>query len=258
MAKKVNGRDIAKNGKKTIRFTTRPNPFPDKAGKKGNDHFGQVIPNGEAGRREIAEMIAADGQMGVHEIERVFNVMAMVVRDEMRRNPRIIDLGFCRLVPVIKGSFRHVDEPFDPKRHELTDVAIPSPDLSKVVQDALRPVNVTPVDVPSPRIDSVCYAPDYARNTISAARPFELHGSGLTVGAGDETAALELPSGAAVPLALELQRKADGTRRVKASLAAPLPSPRPKRAHLVFLTHGMKGAKAPLVEVRSAALKVLA
>ena len=148
------------------------------------------------------------------------------------------------------------DAPFDSKRHKLMIEAVPSVEIRNAVANGLKGVNVTPVEVPPPCIDSVCQMPDYVRNTISVASPFEIHGTGLTVEHGDESAELELSGGVHVPVTLKRQTESDGARRVKAQLAEQPPAPCPKRARLTFRTHGLAGADSPLYEVRSAWLKV--
>ena len=238
-----------------IKFKTRPNPF--KEGKGGGGHFGVAIPNGTISQGELVDMIAKNGPLGKHEIELVLNAIGNVVLDEMIREPRVMDLGFCKLRPTIKGSFSHVDGKFDPKRNKLVIEVEPPESIRRALEKGVKAVNVTPVDVPPPRIDNVCQAPDYVRNTISAAAPFEILGVALTTECGDETAELLLPSGGRVPLSLKPQTRSDGSRRVKAQLAEPMPSPCPKRATLVLRTHGLGGAKSPLVTVKSASLKIV-
>lgn len=239
-----------------IKFKTRPSPF--KEGKGGGGYFGVVIPNGTATQDDVFEMMAKSGcTMGKHEIELVWNATWNVVLDEMIREPRVMDLGFCKLRPAIKGTFSHMDGKFDPKRNRLVVEVEPPESIRRALEKGVKAVNVTPVDVPPPRIDNVCQAPDYVRNTISAAAPFEILGVALTTECGDETAELSLPSGGRVPLSLKPQTRSDGSRRVKAQLAEPMPSPCPKRATLVLRTHGLEGAKSPLVTVKSASLKIV-
>lgn len=171
------------------------------------------------------------------------------------RKGRTVDLGFCNLWPVIKWQFKHKDEAFDPKRHKLQIEVIPSADIRCALEKGVKAVNVMPAE--SPRIDSVCCAPDRVRNTISVDKPFEILGARLTVRHGDETAELELPSGGSLAVSLKRQTKEDGAQRVKAQLTEPPPSPCPKRARLVIRTHGLGGAGAPLFTVKSANLKLL-
>ena len=244
-----------KKTQNTVKFTTRPNPFPEAKGK--DEYFGTVIPNGTVDQDGLIDAMIRNGcTMGRLELQRIFNATGLAVVDMMREKPRIIDLGFCKLRPVIRGSFNHEDERFDPKRHKLVVEAIPSPELMRAAAEGLKPINVTPVDVPPPGIDSVCYAPDYVRNTISVSAPFEIHGKGITVEFGDESAELELSSGVHVPVTLKRQTKADGARRIKAQLAEPPPSPCPKRAKLILCTHGLGGADSKLRTVKSAALTI--
>ena len=240
----------------TIKFTTRPNPFSD--GKGG--HFGVVVPNGTVDMDGLIDHMLKKGtvpvKMGHAELKFVLDAILRTAADEVVEKCCAVDLGFCRLVPVIRGSFDSLDGKFDRKRHKVEVAAIPSQEIRRAVGELVG-VNVTPVDVPPPRIDSVCQAPDYVRNAISAAEPFEIHGIGLTTGLGGESAELELPSGVRLPVRLKPQTKADGARRVKAQLAEPLPTPRPRRAWLVFRTHGLGGADSQLTETRSAAIKLL-
>ena len=251
---------IKKTAKKrasgTIKFTTRPIPFPD--GKGG--HFGVVVPNGTIGIDGLIDHMLKKGtvpeKMGRAEMRFVLDVILRTAAEEMVEKCCAVDLGFCKLMPVIRGHFESEDATFDRKRHELVVAAIPSPELKRALANGLKAVNVTPVDVPPPRIDSVCQSPDYVRNAISAAGPFEIHGIGLTTGFGGESAELELPSGVRVRVALKRQTKADGSRRVKAEFAESLPSPLPRRAWLVLRTHGLGGAGSPLQTVKSAALKL--
>ena len=246
-------RSSSKGSQKTIKFTTRPNPFPEGKGK----YYGVTIPNGTVDQEGLIDyMVQEDSRFNRNYLRYMLNTLGLFVLDQMRKNPRPIDIGFCKFVPVIKGRFSHKDEEFDPKKHKLVVEVVLSPEMSRAVADGLKAVNVTPVDVPSPSIDSVCQAPDYARNAISCDAPFEIHGVGLTTGLGGESAELVFKSGASVPLELKPQTKADGARRVKVRLAGSLPSPRPKRAWLVFRTHGLGGAKSPLQEVKSSALKL--
>ena len=237
--------------KTTLKFSTHPDTLPGGEGR----HFGKVIPNGTATQDDVIDQMIADGcRLGRLEIKRILNAIGLFLIDQLRENPCVIDLGFCRLRPVIKGSFAHEDEPFDPKRHKLVIEAIPSPSIAKAVKDGFKLVNVMPSEV-RPTIESVCYAPDFKRNTISASGEFEIHGTGLTVERGGESAVLELPSGGTLEVRLEKQTAGDGARRVKAQLATSVPSS-VKRARLVFLTHGLADADSPLYEVRSAWLKV--
>ncbi len=191
-----------------------------------------------------------------NEIRFFLNALEEAVADEMKEHVCAVDLGFCSLRPVIEGSFEHEDEKFDAKRHKLVVEATLSKKINQALAKSLKAVNVTPMTVQPPGIDSVCYAPEYVRNTISAAAQFEIHGTGLTTDHGDESAELELPSGALVPVTLKRQTKADGSRRVRAELAEPLPSSRLKRARLIFRTHGLGGSKSQLFTVKSASLTI--
>ncbi len=239
--------------KTTLKYAKKPNPLP---GGKG-ECFGRVIPNGTADQNAlIDEMIASGCRIGREEIRRIMNATALFILDDLQQNLRIIDLGYCRLVPVIKGKFDYKDEKFDPKKHKLEIRVIPSPEIRDALKEGARMVDVTPVDVPPPHIDSVCRAPDFVRNAISVSGPFEIHGTSLTVGLGGESAALEFPSGATLAVALKAQTKSDGTRRVKAQVSATPPEPLPKRARLVFRTHGKDGASSPLHVVRSAWIRL--
>lgn len=239
----------------TLKFTLRPNTLPNAS--DGNRYIGKVIPNGTMDFDDVLDRMIADGcMMGREEFRYLMNTTISAVMDEMLENPRIIDLGFCTLRPVIKGSFKYADEKFDPARHQLVIEALPSKKIKDAVATGMKLVNVTPVDIPSPRIDSVCQAPDYRRNFVSAAEPFEMHGAGLTVTCGDETAELELSSGVRVPVELKPQTKMDGSRCVRAQLAGPLPTPCPKRGKLLFRTHGLRGRSGPLVTVKSATIRL--
>ena len=244
-----------KKTQNTIKFTTRPNPFPEAKGR--DEYFGTVIPNGTFSESDIVDMVSSSKECPFerHAIQRILTATWRKVIEMMQESPRIIDLGLYRLYPVIKGRFDHADNKFDPKRNTLVVVAVPKAELKRAVK-GLKPINVTPVDVPPPGIDSVCYAPDYARNTISVSASFEIHGKGLTVEFGDESAELELSSGVHVPVTLKHQTKADGARRIKAQLAEPPPSPCPKRAKLILRTHGLGGADSKLRTVKSAALTI--
>ena len=184
------------------------------------------------------------------------NATGFGVLDMLKREGRAVDLGFCKLRPVIKGLFKHKDEAFDPKRHKLQIEVIPSEEIKYALENGVKAVNVMPAE--SPRIDSVCYAPDRVRNTISVAKPFEILGTRLTVRHGDETAELALPSGGSLAVSLKRQTKTDGAQRVKAQLVEPPPSPCPKRARLVLRTHGLGGVGSPLFTVKSANLKIVA
>ena len=238
----------------TIRFTTHPNPFPEAKGK--GEHFGTLIPNGTANQSDVIDRMIADGcQLGPHEIQRILNAIGFVVLDLLEREHCGVDLGFCKLRPVIKGTFDYKDGEFDPKRHKIQIEAIPSKKLRHALEEGVKAVNVMPVE--SPRIDSVCCAPDCVRNTISVVKPFEILGARLTVRHGDETAELALPSGGSLAVSLKRQTRVDGTQRVRAQLAEPPPSPCPKRAQLVLRTHGLGGAGSPLFTVKSANLKLL-
>ena len=238
----------------TIRFTTHPNPFPEAKGT--NEHFGTLIPNGTASQKDVIDRMVANGcQFGPHEIQRILNVIGFVVLDLLREEPCTIDLGFCKLRPVIKGTFDHKDDAFDPKRHKIQIEVTPCAEIRRAMDEGIKAVNVMPAE--SPRIDSVCCAPDRVRNTISLSKPFEILGVRLTVRHGDETAELALPSGGSLAVSLRRQTKGDGAQRVKAQLAEPPPSPCPKRAKLVLRTHGLGGAGSPLFTVKSANLKLV-
>ena len=243
-----------KTAKTTIKFTTRANPFPESAGT--GELFGTVIPNGTVNQDELIEIVAKSTGYGKSLVEMLFNHLGLTVLEEMRKRPCMVDLGFCKLRPVIKGTFEFQNEPFDPKRHKVEIEAIPSAQIRKAVAQGLKPVNVTPVEMPKPCIDSVCYEPDFAHNIISVASPFEVHGTGLTVRHGDESAELELPSGGKLSVTLTAQKNSDGARRVKAQLCETPPSPLPRSAHLVLRTHGLAGASAPLITVKSASIKL--
>lgn len=252
-AKKNTEKKPARN---VIKFTTRPNAF--KNAKEAGERFGFVIPNGTLDEEAFIDKMVANGcKLGRKDIKYFMNAIVEVVVDVMKESPCSVDLGFCTLRPVIKGAFDSEDASFDPKRHKLVIEATPSLELKRALAKGLKAVNVTPVEAPPPAIDSVCQPPDYARNTISVTAPFEIHGTGLTVERGDESAELELPSGVRAPVALKRQAKSDGSRRVKAELAEPLPSPLPRRAWLVLRTHGLGGANSPLLTVKSAVLKLM-
>lgn len=244
-----------KDEKTVIKFTTRANPFPTAAG--AGKRFGTVIPNGTMNQEELIERMMAHGcKLERTTIRYFLDQLMHTVCDELAERPCVIDIGLCKLRPVIRGSFESEDGEFDKKRHKLEIEAVMSPTIRNAVAEGLDPVNVTPTETPKPCIDSVCYGPDFVRNVISVALPFEVHGTGLTVRHGDESAELELPSGATVPVTLKPQTKADGSRRVKAQLEGTLPSPRPRRARLVLRTHGLGGANASLVAVKSAMLSL--
>ena len=254
----MSSKESASSGKKaeTLKFTLHPNTFPSASDE--DRYFGTVIPKGTAGVDDVIDQMIADGcRLGRTEIKYIMDTTILAAKKEMLRNPRILDLGFCTLRPVIKGSFNFKDEAFDPDRHQLVVEVVPSKEIKTAVAAGMKLVNVTPVDIPSPRIDSVCQAPNYLRNSVSVAEPFEIHGAGLTVGCGDETAALELPSGVRVPVELKPQTEMDGSRCVKAQLAEPPPSPCPKSGRLFFSTHGIRGKSAPLVTVKSATIKLM-
>ena len=245
-----------KSKKATIKFTTRANTFPNAAGK--GEWFGTVIPNGTLDQEGLIDRMIAHGcKLERTTIRYFLDQLMRTVPDVMAETNCSVDLGFCRLRPVIRGSFESEDEAFDKKRHKLVIEATLSPAIRKAVAEGLEAVNVTPVETPSPCIDSVCYGPDFVRNTLSVAAPFEVHGTGLTVRHGDETAELALPSGGSLAVSLKRQTKEDGAQRVKAQLAEPPPSPCPKRARLILRTHGLGGAGAPLFTVKSASLKLL-
>lgn len=237
--------------KKKIKFVTRPSELPGAEGKR----FGVAIPNGTIDAEGVIDgMIARGCTLSRTNIKYLLNALNELVADTMKTTPCAVDLGFCCLRPVIKGTFERENEKFDSKRHKLEVEATMSKKICRALAEGMKAVNVTPRTVQSPSIDSVCQAPDYVRNTISADVPFELHGTGLTTGHGDESAELVLSSGVCVPVSLRRQTKADGSRRVKAQLAEPLPTPPPKRARLVFRTHGLGGRSSPLVTVKSASL----
>ena len=236
-----------------INFTTRPSKLPGMEGKR----YGVVIPNGTIDEEGLIDRMIKHGcNLGRNEIKFFLNVLQNAVADEMKEHVCAIDLGFCRLRPVIEGAFEHEDEKFDAKRHKLVVEATLSKKIQRAVAEGLQAVNVTPLTVQPPSIDSVCQSPDYTRNTISASAQFEIHGTGLTTDHGDESAELQLPSGAIVPVTLKRQTKSDGSRRVRAELVEPLPTPHPKRAHLIFRTHGLGGAKSQLFTVKSASLTI--
>lgn len=234
-----------------INFTTRPSALPGADGKR----YGTVIPNGTIDAEGIIDRMVRRGcKMRRTEIRYFLNALNETVAAQLKEHICAVDLGFCCLRPVIEGSFEHEDDKFDAKRHKLVIEATLSRDIQRAVAKGLKAVNVTPKTVQPPSIDSVCQAPDYVRNTFSASAQFEIHGTGLTTDHGDESAELELPSGVLVPVTLKRQTKADGSRRVRAELAEPLPAPRPKRARLIFRTHGLGGAKSQLFTVKSASL----
>lgn len=241
----------------TIKFTTRPSALPGTEGK----HYGVVVPNGTVDLDGLIDNMikhggARLGAFGHAELKFIIDEILQTAAQEIEKKLCAVDLGFCRLVPVIKGRFDSEDAPFDRKRHKVEIAAIPSQEIKRAA-GGLIGVNVTPVDVPPPRIDSVCQAPDYVRNAISAAEPFEIHGTGLTTGQGGETAELDLSTGVRVPVTLRRQTKADGARRVRAQLAESLPTPCPRRARLIFRTHGLGGANSPLMEIRSASVRLI-
>ena len=244
-----------KDGKTAIKFTTRANPFPtaEGAGKR----FGTVIPNGTMNQEElIGRMMARGCKLDRTTIRYFLDQLMHTVRDEIAERPCVIDIGFCKLRPVIRGSFESEDGEFDKKRHKLEIEAVMSPTIRNAVAEGLDPVNVTPTETPKPCIDSVCYRPDFARNVISASELFEVHGTGLTVRHGDESAELEFSSGGKLAVALTVQQPTDGTRRVKARLAEPLPTPLPRSARLILRTHGFGGALSPLMTVKSASIRL--
>lgn len=241
--------------KKTIKFTTRANPFPEAEGKR--DYFGTAIPNGTLGLDELIERMVEHGcKMAPVTIRYLFDELMHTACDVMAEHQCSVDFGFCKLRPAIKGTFESEDGQFDPKRHKLEIEAILSPTIRKAVAEGLEAVNVTPAETPKPSIDSVCYGPDFARNVISVAEPFEVHGTGLTVRHGDESAEFEFPSGGKLAVTLTSQNKSDGTRRVKARLTEPPPSSLPRSAHLILRTHGLGGASSPLVIVKSASIRL--
>lgn len=241
--------------KTAIKFTTRANPFPEVA--RAGESFGTVIPNGTMDQEGLIDKMIAHGcKLERTTIRYFLDQLMNTVRHEMVENKCTVDLGFCKVRPVIKGSFESEDGAFDEKRHKLEAEAILSSEIRKAVAEGLKPVNVTPTETPKPCIDSVCYGPDFVRNTISVASPFEVHGTGLTVRHGDESAELELSSGDRLAVTLTAQKRTDGNRRVKAQLAESPSSPIPRSAHLVLRTHGLAGASAPLITVKSASIRL--
>ena len=241
--------------KMAIKFTTRANPFPE-AAKKG-ERFGMAIPNGTVEQEGlIDDMIAHGCKMSRETIRYFFNQLMETVCEEMAENQCAVDIGFCKLRPVIRGTFESEDGKFDPNRHKLEIEAILSPEIRKAVAKGFNLVNVTTTETSTPSIGSVCYGPDFARNVISVSSPFELLGTGLTVCHGDESAELELSSGGKLAVSLTTQKKSDGNQRVEAQLAEPAPTPIPRSAHLILRTHGLGGASAPLITVKSASIRL--
>lgn len=112
-----------KDGKRVIKFTTRANPFPtaEGAGKR----FGTVIPNGTMNQEElIGRMMARGCKLDRTTIRYFLDQLMHTVRDEIAERPCVIDIGFCKLRPVIRGSFESEDGEFDKKRHKLEIEAV--------------------------------------------------------------------------------------------------------------------------------------
>ena len=60
-----------KKTQNTVKFTTRPNPFPEAKGK--DEYFGTVIPNGAFSESDIVDMVASSKECPFerHAIQRI-------------------------------------------------------------------------------------------------------------------------------------------------------------------------------------------
>ena len=233
----LTGTDAAK----AVDYATFPNAMP--SSQEAAPRLGRAYAADTVGQAEVyARMKEMGYQMGEAEAKRVWNALGLIVRDRMPKDGYAYDLGFVRLFPAISGTFPTADAAFDPSRNRLYVAAVPSDEI----RDALADGTPTRIDAPSQgdvRVDNVTWGTGTDRDTIKNGEPIDIHGSGLTVGSGDERAELQMPDGSTIPVTLEAPQEAKGIgQRLVGRLAQPADAC--KGAILMVWTHGFDASDA--------------
>ena len=235
-------------------YATFPNAMP--SSQEAAPRLGRAYAADTVGQAEVyARMKEMGYQMGEAEAKRVWNALGLIVRERMPKDGYAYDLGFVRLFPAISGTFPTADAAFDPSRNRLYVAAVPSDEI----RDALADGTPTRIDAPfqgDVRVDNVTWGAGTDRDTVKNGEPIDIHGSGLTVGNGDERAELQMPDGSTIPVTLEAPQEAKGIgQRLVGRLAQPADAC--KGAILMVWTHGFDASDA-LRAIPSHKLTVLA
>ena len=247
----VSGADAAGS----VDYATFPNAMP--ASQEAAPRLGRAYAAGTVGQKEVFARMKEQGyQMGEAEATRIWNALGLIVKDRMPKDGYAYDLGFVRLFPAISGTFPSADADFNPTRNRLYVAAAPS----DTIRDALADGTPTRIDAPTEGeavIDNVTWGTKDDRNTLKSGEPFDIRGSGLTIGNGGEHAELHLPDGGGtVPVTLELPPDAKGIgQRLVGRLSQPVEAC--EDAQLFVWTHGFD-ASHQLQRLPSHKLTVLA
>lgn len=195
------------NAAAAIDYATFPNAMP--SSQEAAPRLGRTYAASTVGQKEVYACMREQGyQMGEAEAVRVWNALGLILKDYLRKG-YACDLGFVRFSFAISGTFPSADAAFDSARNKLYVVATPSDAIRNALADG-TPTRIDGVDS-GVRIDNVTWGAGTDKNTIKSGEPIDIHGSGLTLGNGDEHAELQLPNGGGtVPVALETPPDAKG------------------------------------------------
>ena len=184
----------------SVDYATFPNAMP--SSQEAAPRLGRAYAARTVGQKEVYACMREQGyQLGEAEAVRVWNALGLILKDYLKKG-YACDLGFVRFSLAISGTFPSADAAFDPARNKLYVVATPSDDIRDALADG-TPTRIDGTDN-GVRIDNVTWGAGTDKNTVKSGEPFGIHGSGLTLGSGDEHAELQLPDGGGtVPVALE-------------------------------------------------------
>ena len=234
-----------------VGYAVHPNAMP--ASQEKAPYLGHTITSGSYSQDDIAQMMAASRgcPFGAEEIKRVWNATGNYILDRMPKDPRPYDLYFVKLKPAISGKFPSADAPFDPKRNTLCVAATPS----DRIKNALAGSSPIPTESAGlfPELTNVSWG---GRSmTVKSGERFEIDGVFLTLGAGDEHAALILPGNGGT-VTVTLAAFAEGNwQRLWGELSQPVAAC--ENATLKVWTHG-DDPKSPLKELSLRNVTVLA
>ena len=237
-----------------VGYGTFPNTMP--ASQEAAPCLGRAYAADTVNQKEVYACMKELGyQMGEAEAYRIWNATGFAIKNRMPIECRSYNVGFARFFPALGGTFDSADAEFDPERNRLYVAAAPSADIRDALIDG-TPTRIGEMPAKGGRIDNVTYGDGMSANTLKSGEPFEINGSGLTVGVGDEHAELVLPDGTSALVVLEAPSGGAGiAQRLVGRLANAAESC--EGAVLRIWTHGFS-RDAALVMVSSNRLTVVA
>ena len=253
MSSDLNKLKAAKGGTATdaVAYTVVSNEMP--ASQESAPYLGRTQVAGSVVQNDVvAELVAKDCPFGPDTVKLVLNQTGLYLLEQMPKNPRSYNLVFAKVHPAISGTFDSADAAFNTERNEVYVAAVPS----NAIRTALAGESPSRKDGNTTKL-AIKNVHGPADNTILNGEPFEIIGTGLTVGAGDEHAELQLPK-SDEPIAVTLGTQTasdDGCQRIEGRLAQPADAC--DGARLFLWTHGTN-LDSSLKKLQSNKLTILA